>query len=202
MPAKVFRFGGPCRTCEGKGFSSFCSQCGGSGRVVWGECWGCGGTGGVKCEDCCGRGVVDGTREVRTWVPDSKSETEELLAELEEAITAGENGWILVNSLRRGYAYSDEANRWLCFPQEIIERIRVLEKKLPPPCPACNGQGTRLDFGGATCPNCRGKGSTLIRIRKVVIVSPKFKFGPGRGGRMCSCCGTSTSRPTARMTRS
>ena len=81
-----------------------------------------------------------------------------LLAELEEAITTGENGWILVNSLRRGYAYSDEANRQLCFSQEIIERIRVLEEKMPPPCPTCNGQGFCRDFGGMVCPCCRGKG--------------------------------------------
>ena len=161
MPAKLIRNGGPCPTCNGKAYWSICSRCAGSGQVIWGECWSCRGIGKIECKDCQGRGVTEGTREVRTWVPDSKGETEKMLAQVEAAITIGENGWIVVNSLRRGYAYSDQANRRLCFPREIIDRILALEKQLPPPCPTCHGQGMRREFGGEKCPHCRGKGFDL-----------------------------------------
>jgi RecJ-like exonuclease len=150
MPARLIDC--PCDRCGGSG-NAPCARCNGTGYVVWGTCWGCHGQGEVVCPTCGGKKC--GT--LRTWVPDSLQETLGLLQELEEAVQAEENGWVLVNALRRAYRYSRKEDRDRFFPKDVIDRIIGLEKRLPEPCSHCHGQASEF-ASGKKCVYCRGSG--------------------------------------------
>jgi DnaJ-class molecular chaperone len=135
MPVKSIKEDGPCPSCRGD---------------YW--FW-------LSCPKCNGTGICKGMREIRTWVPDTLKETEEVVGELEEVANAGSsNPWVIVNALRRGYSYSNASGRATCFPQTIIDKIKALEMRLPPPCHDCKGQGTVLTDASRKCSACKGRG--------------------------------------------
>ena len=157
MPAKLVDC--PCKDCKGSGTTD-CGRCSGSGRVIWGTCWGCRGSGKVICLTCGGRKQST----FRTWVPDTLEETMALVEDLEAAVKGNENGWILVNALRRGYRYTPNAMRGALFPQDVIERIVALEKALPEPCSHCRGQGSSEFSNGEKCGYCSGSGCAGTKV--------------------------------------
>jgi hypothetical protein len=108
----------------------------------------------VTCPGCGGKKCVT----LRTWVPVSLEETAELITELQEAVKAQENGWVLVNALRRGYRYCGPAQRKAFFPAEVVDRIIGLEKQLPEACIHCAGQGVSEFGSGDKCGYCKGSG--------------------------------------------
>src|SRR4051812_4274523 len=103
MPAKLIACS--CMRCGGSG-NVGCTRCHGAGYVEWGECWGCSGEKVVICTACHG----NGGGQIRTWIPDSLDETLEQVKMVEEMIQGGDNAWIVINSLRRGFRFSSPAD--------------------------------------------------------------------------------------------
>jgi hypothetical protein len=125
-----------CRWCTGSGYTP-CTNCQLGAYPAphnrkCDSCQKCHGTNRIKCSSCQGTGYVV-VSEVRTWVPDSVAETQELIDELAEAMRTGENGWTIINALRRGYQFCTPAERRTCFPVELVDRINGLKTRLAPP---------------------------------------------------------------------
>jgi hypothetical protein len=122
------------------------------------SCLACHGTGDLirPCRSCNGNGRLS----YRLWLPDNENETQELLTELETRVEEGAGGWVLVDALRAAHKHCEQHASSHLFSKHVLDRLEVIERRLPPRCSHCNGRGTD-SVAGMSCVFCAGSGYQL-----------------------------------------
>ena len=95
-------------------------------------------------------------------MPDSVSETREVMRDLEQALADRHGGWLLFDAMSSAHkaCEADEVER--LFPPSIMKRMVAVVSTMSGRCGACSGRGSD-DCSRLDCMVCSGSGHVRLQ---------------------------------------